>query len=309
MRGLLDDAPEQYGRRGQAVMEALNALATMTGLTAVLSTLLVLAHRLLRVPEDQRIARVEDLLPHANCGACGHPGCRPFAEALVRGDATPAQCTVSSDRGRLRIATYLGVAVGSQAKRVARLACAGGNNVAQNRASYSGPRSCAAAALVGRGGKGCSWGCLGVGDCALACHFDAIYMDEHELPVVNEDRCTACGDCVIACPQDLFTLQDATQSLFVRCKSLLMGDAATEHCDVACTACGRCAMDAPEVITMHNNLPVINYSPLARGPVGRGAIARCPTGAIVWFEGTATPLKGEVAHAVVRQGRRSPAAT
>jgi Na+-translocating ferredoxin:NAD+ oxidoreductase subunit B len=281
----------------------------MMGLTAALGTLLVLAHRLLHVPEDRRIAQVEEMLPHANCGACGHPGCRPFAEALVRGDAIPAQCTVSSERGRLRIANFLGVSVGSQIKRVARLACAGGSNVARNRASYSGPKSCAAAALVGGGGKGCSWGCLGAGDCAVACHFDAIHMDQHDLPIVDEELCTACGDCVTACPRDLFSLREAAQSLFVRCKSQLMGDAATEHCEVGCNACGRCAMDAPEIITMRNNLPVINNSPLARGPLGRGAIARCPTGAIVWFQGNAPPLTGEAAHTIVRQDPRSPAAT
>ncbi len=89
---------------------------------------------------------------------------------------------------------------------MARLACAGGTNVARNRARYEGLESCRAAALVAGGGKGCFWGCLGLADCAVVCDFDAIRMDAHELPVVDEAKCTACGDCVEACPKDLFSI-------------------------------------------------------------------------------------------------------
>jgi len=87
-------------------MLVLTAVAAIAGLTFALASLLVLANRKLYVEEDPRIDVVEELLPHANCGACGVPGCRQFAEALVRGDAPPAMCTVSSEEGRARIAAY-----------------------------------------------------------------------------------------------------------------------------------------------------------------------------------------------------------
>jgi electron transport complex protein RnfB len=102
----------------------------------------------MRIP---RIDQVEDMLPHANCGACGYPGCRPFAEALVSGKALPGKCTVSSEEGRMKIADFLGVSLGAEEKHVARLACAGGTNVAINRAQYQGLDSCKAAALVSGG--------------------------------------------------------------------------------------------------------------------------------------------------------------
>ena len=187
-------------------MTVVTAVAVLGGLTFALASLLVLATRTLWVAEDPRIDAVEAMLPHANCGACGKPGCRAFAEALVGGGAAPAACTVSDDAGRARIAAYLGIAVGTAVKRVARLACAGGRNVARRHAHYSGPPSCRAAALVAGGGKGCFWGCLGYGDCAVACDFDAIRMNAHDLPVVDEALCTACGDCVAACPKDLFSI-------------------------------------------------------------------------------------------------------
>lgn len=279
-------------------MLTLTAIGALGGLTLLLATLLVLADRRLQVHEDPRIDVVEDLLPHANCGACGQPGCRPFAEALVRGEAFPGQCTVSTDQGRAAIATYLGVDVGSQQKVVARLACAGGANVARNHARYDGLQSCGAAALVAGGGKGCFWGCLGLADCEVACDFDAITMNTHSLPVVDEAKCTACGDCVDACPKDLFSLHAASHRLWVACKSLEAGDEILEDCEVACTACGRCALDAPGLIEMKNNLPVIDYGGKHETRV---PIQRCPTGAIVWIDAQAGPIKGAAARKVVRK--------
>lgn len=280
-------------------MVMLTAVGALGGLTLLLASLLVVANRKLYVAEDPRIDIVEEMLPHANCGACGYPGCRPFAEALVQGESLPGKCTVSSEDGRVQIANFLGVDVGSQEKLVARLACAGGSNVARNHARYDGLQTCAAAAQVSGGGKGCFWGCIGLADCEASCDFDAIRMDEHDLPVVDLDKCTACGDCVVACPKDLFSLQPVSRQLWVNCRSLAAGDEILEDCEVACTACGRCAMDAPGVISMQNNLPVVDYG---RNHRTQDPIQRCPTGAIVWLDQIQGVVKGPAAHKVIRQG-------
>lgn len=264
--------------------------------------MLIVANKKLYVYEDPRIDTVEDMLPHANCGACGYPGCRPFAEALVSGEALPGKCTVSTEEGRVAIANFLGVSVGAEEKIVARLACAGGTNVAINRAEYQGIPSCQAAALVSGGGKGCFWGCLGHGDCDVSCDFDAITMNEHSLPVVDVDKCTACGDCVEACPKDLFSLQPLSHHLWVNCKNLEHGDEVMEDCLVGCTACGKCAMDAPaDMVTMHQNLPVVDYSINRQTP---DTIQRCPTGAIVWLEEDGGVRKGIESRKIVRKGER-----
>lgn len=283
-------------------MSILIALAALGGLTLVLATMLIVANKRLYVYEDPRIEQVEDMLPHANCGACGYPGCRPFAEALVGGEALPGKCTVSSEDGRSAIAQFLGVALGTEEKQVARLACAGGTNVALNRASYQGLASCQAATLVSGGGKGCFWGCLGYGDCEVVCDFDAIYLDEHSLPVVDTDKCTACGDCVEVCPKDLFSLQPMSHQLWVACKNLEHGDEVLEDCQVGCTACGKCAMDAgPDLISMVHNLPVVNYASNHRT---QDPIQRCPTGAIVWLDDEQGVVKGAASKKIIRKGER-----
>jgi Na+-translocating ferredoxin:NAD+ oxidoreductase RNF subunit RnfB len=287
-------------------MLVLSAVGTLGGITLVLATLLVLANRKLHVEEDPRIDTVEDMLPHTNCGACGFPGCRPFAEALVEGRALPGKCTVSSEEGRAAIATYLNVDVGAEERRVARLACAGGTNVARNHARYSGLMSCRGAAQVAGGGKGCFYGCLGLADCRDVCDFDAIRMDEHSLPVVDEALCTACGDCVEVCPKDLFSLHPVSHRLWVACKSLLSGDELLDDCEVACTACGRCAMDAPGLVEMRNNLPVVDYR---QKHDTRVPIQRCPTGAIVWIDPKAGALKGPAAKKIIRKGALHDAPT
>lgn len=287
-------------------MTILTALIALGSLTLLLAIMLIVANRKLYVYEDPRIDQVEDMLPHANCGACGYPGCRPFAEALVSGRVLPGKCTVSSDEGRTRIAHFLGVSLGAEEKIVARLACAGGTNVAINRADYKGLKSCGAAALVSGGGKGCFWGCLGYGDCEQVCDFDAISMNEYGLPVVDVNKCTACGDCVEVCPKGLFSLHPISHRLWVNCKNLEQGDDILEECLVACTACAKCAMDAPgDLISMQHNLPVINYS---ENHNTQAPIQRCPSGAIVWLDEEGGFVKGSEARKIVRKGKRTTGA-
>ena len=283
-------------------MDGLTTIALaalfMTGLGVVLAGVLAVASRKLYVYEDPRIDDVEEMLPHANCGACGYPGCRPFAEAVVGGDATPGKCTVNTQDANEMIADFLGVDLGAGEKMVARLACAGGSNVARMHAQYAGLGTCRAAAAAG-GGKACVWGCLGLGDCDVACDFDAIVMDEHGLPVVIEDKCTACNDCVEVCPLDLFSLQPVSHKLWVACKNMAEGEQALADCDVACNACGRCAADAPEgLIKMEHNLAVVDYS--KNRLATRLPIERCPTGAIVWLEGEHA-IKGAAAKKIIRK--------
>jgi len=260
---------------------------------------IALTHRKFKVWEDPRIDAVADMLPGANCGACGQAGCRAFAEGVVGGSLQPAGCTVLSADQVVSLASFLGVEAGEANRRVARLLCAGGSNVAVQQADYLGLETCKAAAAVAGGGKGCRWGCLGLADCEVACDFDAIFMNAYGLPVVIPDKCTACGDCVEACPKDLFTLMPVEQKLLVQCKSALEGDEIEALCKVACTACGRCAADAaPGLIEMKNGLAVVDYS--KNELADPAAIARCPTGAIVWVEGAqfqapAQPLAKAVA--------------
>ena len=184
----------------------LTAPAIMTGIGLFFGTVLAVAQRFLRVDEDPRIEATNELLPGTNCGACGQPGCLAFAEKVVAGTVDPGKCTVSTDDALESIAEYLQVDAGRAEKLVSRLRCAGGQRQAHQIAEYRGFEGCRAAAVVSGGGKGCSWGCLGLADCERACTFDAIHMNGNGLPQVDTEKCRACPDCVAACPRDLFEL-------------------------------------------------------------------------------------------------------
>ena len=262
----------------------LDSALILGGVGLFFGLLISLVNKRFRVWEDPRIVGVEEMLPSTNCGACTQPGCRAFAEALVAGKQQPSDCTVMGPEDIEDVAAFLGVEAGEANKRVARLLCAGGKDEAHREADYSGFETCKAAAAVAGGGKGCTWGCLGLADCERVCDLDAIYMNEDELPVVIPERCTACNDCVETCPKDLFVLMPIDHKLIVQCRNLLHGDDAEDLCSVACNACARCVADAaPGLIEMVDNLAVIDYEKIALADPK--AVSRCPTDAIVWVEG------------------------
>lgn len=259
--------------------ELVTGVGILTGLALAFAVLLAAASVVLRVDEDPRLGKVTDMLPGTNCGACGQPGCAAFARALVAGEAAPGGCTVSSPPAREAVAAFLGIDVGAVVERVARLRCAGSEGRVGQLAEYHGLSTCRGASMVGGGGRACAWGCLGLGDCEVACDFSAITM-ARGLPHVDPVACTACGDCVTACPLDLFEIAPLDHALHVACASPLTGEDARSRCRVACDGCGRCAADAPPgVIEMVDGLPRIHWS--AERPTER-ATWRCPTGAIVW---------------------------
>lgn len=262
--------------------ELLMAACIMAGLAGLFGTILALAYRFLRVEEDPRLGEVEEMLPGSNCGACGMPGCRAFAEQVVAGSISPGKCSVSSRAGVERIAAFLGVDAAREEKRVARLHCAAGEGLVKELADYRGVQSCRAAMVVNSGSRACAWGCLGLADCERACTFDAIHMNQEGMPVVNVDACTACNDCVEVCPLNLFTIEPLSQKLIVQCSSPLTGERARNICKVACDGCERCVMDAiPGTLEMEDGLPRIRRP----DQTSVDCIFRCPTGAIRWIEG------------------------
>ena len=282
------------------MIEYLIAGGVMGGMGVLLAAVLAIADKKLFVYEDPHIDDVEALLPKANCGGCGFPGCRVFAENVVAGKVAPGKCNVNTAEGVQAIAELLQIDAGRQEKRVARLACAGGAHVARHSARYAGLDTCRAAALISGGGKGCSWGCLGLADCMRVCTFDAIRMDAHGLPVVSEAKCTACGDCVAVCPKGLFSLHPVSHRLWVACRNLLNGEQAETDCEVACTGCGRCAADAPVgLLRIIDNLAVVDYS--KNRLATQHPIQRCPTGAIVWIDEKRGLVKGLEAKKITRK--------
>jgi RnfABCDGE-type electron transport complex B subunit len=264
-------------------MEILIPLITMGLLGLIFSTGLVLAYKKLRVEENPLIAKVEEILPGVNCGACGCSGCRAYAQAVVEGKAEANLCSVGGEEIAQEIGRLLGIEVTETVKKIARVLCQGTLALAKFKGKYRGIISCYAAQIVAGGNKLCEYGCLGLGDCVRACPFDAIYIGKEGLPIIIEENCVACGKCVDACPRGIIEILPNFQKVIVFCRNKDKGSLARKLCERACLGCGICSRACPEGIKLEDNLAVV-FNPLNLGEECLSKIEKCPTKAIRMIE-------------------------
>ncbi|MGE5508466.1 MAG: RnfABCDGE type electron transport complex subunit B [Chitinophagales bacterium] len=253
--------------------------AAMGAVGGVLATGLAVASTIFKTESDPRVDELLEVLPGANCGACGFPGCAGLAGALAKGQAPAGACVVGGAAVARKVAAILGAEVGElPERRVARLLCQGGRSQAVERAAYAGVADCRAADLVQGGPKGCRYGCLGFGNCVAACSFGAMRLGPAGLPEVDERKCTACGKCVSACPRELLVLLPEAVGTYVACASKARGPEVRPVCKVGCIACGICVKSCPEqCITLEQNLARIDPSRCTDCGI---CVAKCPTKAI-----------------------------
>lgn len=256
----------------------------LSALGVLAAVILYFVAQKFKVYEDPRIDEVEAVLPGANCGGCGYPGCRGFAEAFVKADdISTFFCPVGGNETSAAAAKVVGKSAAEQAPMVAVVRCSGSPDNRPKTSTYNGATSCKVATTLFSGDTGCQYGCLGLADCVDACTFDAIYMDEETgLPVVIDDNCTACGACVTACPKDIIELRKKGpkgKRIFVSCINKDKGGIAKKSCSVACIGCNKCVKVCPhDAITLENFLAYIDYD---KCKLCRKCVDECPTGAIL----------------------------
>lgn len=262
----------------------LYTIITLSLLGALAATVLFFVARRFKVYEDPRIDLVEAALPAANCGGCGFAGCRNFAEALVKSETGEGLfCPVGGNDVMGKIAKLLGREAVAQEARVAVLRCNGTCEYRPQTNKYDGAPSCAIASALYSGETGCTYGCLGLGDCVEVCNFGALHIDPVTwLPVVDSEKCTACGACVKACPRDLFELRKrwkGNKQIYVACRNEDKGGVAKKNCSVACIGCSKCFKVCPyDAIVMNNNLAFIDSD---KCRLCRKCVTECPTGSII----------------------------
>ncbi len=238
----------------------VSAIVSLGGIGLVFGIILAVASQIFYVEKDPKVEAIADMLPSANCGACGYPGCNKFAEELVSGDAGITDCAPGGDELAGQIADLLGVsAAKSEEEYVAEVLCMGGREYCEEQFIYHGIEDCRAAMMYANGFKACDYGCLGLGTCKEECLFGAIEMGDNGIPIVNPEKCTGCNRCVNVCPKDVIRMINKKTKFHVRCNNQDKGKIARKVCKVGCIGCKKCAKNCPEeAITVENNLAYID---------------------------------------------------
>jgi len=237
----------------------LLAAGVLAALAVAMGYVLGWANRRFHVEVDPKVEAVLKALPGANCGGCGFVGCSEYAEAVARGETEVTLCAPGGSRTAQMLADILGIEVGETFPYRAVLHCSANQDQRLQRAEYRGEQTCASANLVA-GVQGCTYGCLGLGDCMQACEYGAIQII-NGLPTIDYDKCVGCKACARACPRNLITMAPfkAERMLVVACSNQDAAADVKAVCMVGCLGCGACTRVAPDLITMDGALPTINY--------------------------------------------------
>lgn len=259
-------------------------VVSLTLLGTMAAAILYVVAQKFKVYEDPRIDEVQNALPGANCGGCGFAGCRNFAEAIVKADSFEGlNCPVGGASLMGEVAAILGREAVAVDPLIAVVRCNGTPEHRPRTTVYDGVPNCRVAHSLYTGETACGFGCLGLGDCVVACQFDAMYMDSATgLPVISDEKCVACGACVKACPRIIIELRKRAKKdrkIHVSCVNRDKGGPARKACNVACIGCGKCVKVCEyDAITMENNLAFIDSTKCV---FCRKCAPECPTGAIL----------------------------
>lgn len=171
------------------------ALLAITVLGALFGLLLGFASVRFKVQGDPIAEKIDAILPQTQCGQCGYPGCKPYAQAVANGE-TINKCAPGGQETIEQLAQLLGVEVPSA------------------NADEKAPADIKMVAFIDEAN------CIGCTKCIQACPVDAISGSARQLHTVVEALCTGCELCVAPCPTDCIVMRAVTTSRFQRLQAI-----------------------------------------------------------------------------------------
>lgn len=165
----------------------ITAILVMAGIAIVLGLTLGYAAIRFKVEGDPLVEKIDAILPQTQCGQCGYAGCRPYAEAIAKGEADINLCPPGGEDGIKRLAELLGV-----------------DPKPLGEGLESKPKS---VAVIDEDA------CIGCTLCIQACPVDAIVGAAKQMHTILPDQCTGCELCVAPCPVDCIHMEVVKEDL------------------------------------------------------------------------------------------------
>lgn len=210
---------------------------------------------------DSKIEKILELLPQINCGACGYPGCKQYAEVLINDNADINLCIPGAEEVIQLLSKILNKTAEVKLKFVAKVFCLGDDAVAEKDFLFNGEEDCTTVFNFFNGDKKCKYGCIGRGNCMRVCPVNAIKRDIYNRVWINANECTGCEKCISVCPTKVIKIVPINGGHFVACSSPEPGKIVKEICKKGCIGCKTCEKIASEHrIEVTHNLAHVKYS-------------------------------------------------
>jgi Na+-translocating ferredoxin:NAD+ oxidoreductase subunit B len=202
-----------------ALLSIVNPVLALLGMGLGIGALLAYVSKTFRLESDPVLERINDLLPQTQCGQCGYPGCKPYAEAIASGDAIN-KCPPGGEKTILNLADLL-------------------NLQALPLDQTYGHEEIKKVAFIREAE------CIGCAKCIPACPVDAILGAPKFMHTVIESECTGCDLCIDPCPVDCIDLIEVAQIFSPVSKAI------NDEEFLACINCGLCIDECPVDILPH----------------------------------------------------------
>lgn len=158
----------------------LIAISVITGFSLIFGLILGFTALHFKVKDDPIIEKINHILPQSQCGQCGYPSCRPYAEAVTNNGENINKCAPGGKQTMLKIAELFNIEPQTLDKN---------QLTPERKVAYIDEINC-----------------IGCTKCIQTCPVDAIVGTMHALHTIIKDLCTGCNLCVTHCPTDCITM-------------------------------------------------------------------------------------------------------